>query len=186
MTKKEYLNQLSAALRPMKRAERSRSVAYFSEVIDDRMEDGSTEDQVVSSMEPVQEAASRILAEAADNGTMKKQLGVWAIVLIVLGFPVWFPLLATVAVLIITLYATIWILIAAVFIISVSFALCGIIGALAMLGMAVAVPFPAVMSFGAGLMLSGIGVALFMPAVYLARGYAAASAAMWRSALAHI
>ena len=184
--KREYLNQLSSALKPMKRAERKRSIAYFSEVIDDRMEDGSTEEQVVSGMEPVADAASRILAEAQEHGTMKKQVSIWAIILIVLGFPVWFPLLAAVAILVITLYAVVWILIGTVFIISVSFALCGIIGALALFGFAVATPFPAIATFGLGLMLAGLGVALFMPAVYLAKAYIAATVLMWNGTFGRI
>ena len=48
MRKQEFLNQLAAALAGMDREERYRTLSYYDELIDDRMEDGQDEEQAVA------------------------------------------------------------------------------------------------------------------------------------------
>lgn len=84
MTKIEYLKMLKRALRPITRAEREKSLAYFSEVIDDRMEEGISEEAAVAELESIEAAAERIIAEASAQGQLRPKRSVWEIVLIVL------------------------------------------------------------------------------------------------------
>ncbi len=182
MTKSEYLKQLNSALRPIKCKERQRSLAYFSEAIDDRMEDGVSEEQAVSELESIPAAAERIIAEASELGNLKVKRSPWTITLVILGFPVWFPLLAAVAVIVLSLYMTVWILIGTLFIISVSFALSGVCSLVFLFWIVFLSPLSAIMAMGIGLILSGIGVALFIPAMYFAKGFVAATVSVWNSA----
>lgn len=182
MTKHEYLKQLNRELYPIKRKERERSLAYFSEAIDDRMEEGVSEEQAVSELESIEAAAERIISEANELGHLKTARSPWMIALIVLGFPVWFPLLAAVGVVVLTLYLVVWILIGALFIVSIAFALSGILGFIMLFLVVFANPLSGFMSLGLGLCLSGVGIALFIPCVYLAKGFVTATAAGWNAA----
>lgn len=67
MTREQFLNDLNAALSGMKEEELEGVVSYYSEMIDDRMEAGMTEEAAVKAMEPVREIASRVLEEAGVN-----------------------------------------------------------------------------------------------------------------------
>ena len=177
MTKNEYLKMLKRELRPIKRAEREKSLAYFGELIEDRMEDGIPEETAVSELESVTDAAQRIISEASAQGFLKPKRSVWEIILLVLGFPLWFPLLLTVAIVVFTMYAVVWILIGALILVSVSFA---VSGAAAVIGMFFSGSISAAfICLGVGLVLAGLGVALFIPALLIARAYAKATPIIW-------
>ena len=177
MTKNEYLKMLKRELRPITRTEREKSLAYFSELIDDRMEDGISEETAVSELESVADAAQRIIAEAAAQGFLKPKRSVWEIILLVLGFPVWFPLLLTVAIVVFTMYALVWILIGALILVSVSLA---VGGAAAVIGMFFSGGISAAfICLGVGLVCAGLGVALFVPSILIARAYAKATPIIW-------
>ena len=177
MTKIEYLKMLKRALKPITLAEREKSLAYFSEVIDDRMEEGISEESAVAELESIDAAAERIIAEASAQGQLRPKRSVWEIVLIVLGFPIWFPLLLTVAIVVFTMYAVGWILIGAVFITSIALV---IGGTAAICGMFFAGSIPSAFAcLGTGLVSAGLGVALFVPALFIVRAYAKATPIMW-------
>lgn len=177
MTKLEYLKKLKRALRQVKMEERNKSLAYFSEVIDDRMEDGISEEAAVAELESVDAAAERIIAEATTQGQIKPKRSVWEIVLIVLGFPLWFPLLLSVAIVVFTMYGIVWILIGTLFLTSISLAIGGVAS---ICGMFFSGSIPAALAcFSAGLVSAGLGIALFVPALYFARAYAKATPIMW-------
>ena len=93
MRKQEFLNQLAAALAGMDREERYRTISYYDELIDDRMEDGQDEEQAVAGLGDPGQVARELLVEeepAVPKATGRK---VWVIVLLVLGFPLWGSLL---------------------------------------------------------------------------------------------
>lgn len=179
MTKNEYLKKLKRALRPIKRAEREKSLAYFSEVIDDRMEEGISEEAAVAEIESISEAAERIIAEAKEQGQLKEKLSVWEIVLIVLGFPLWFPFLLTVAIVVFTMYALVWIMIGVLFITSTALGVAGVAGLFYLFLFISSNAAAAFACLGIGLVCAGIGVALFIPALYFAKLYARATPLMW-------
>jgi len=183
MTKNEYLKKLKRELRPIRRAEREKSLAYFGEVIDDRMEDGICEEDAVAGLESISDAADRIILEAKEQGQLKEKLSVWEIVLIVLGFPLWFPFLLTVAIVVFTMYSLVWILIGVLFITSTALGVAGIAGLFYLFLFISSSAVTAFACFGIGLVCAGIGVALFIPALYFARGYAKATPIMWNKLL---
>jgi len=179
MTKTEYLKKLRRALRQVKAEERSKSLAYFGEVIDDRMEDGVSEQDAINELESVEAAAERIIAEAKALGQIKPRRSLWEIALIVLGFPLWFPLILTIAVVVLTVYGLVWVIIAVLFVTAAVLGVSGIaglIGLFMLLGSNTAAAFAA---FGLGLACAGLGVAVFIPALYIAKAYATATPVMW-------
>ncbi|MBR3298642.1 MAG: DUF4097 family beta strand repeat protein [Clostridia bacterium] len=64
MTKIEFLERLEAKLRGINVVDRVRSLDYFSEMIDDCIENGMSEDEAVASLGGVDEIAQRITEEA--------------------------------------------------------------------------------------------------------------------------
>jgi len=179
MTKTEYMKKLRRALRQVKAEERGKSLAYFGEVIDDRMEDGISEQDAINELESVEAAAERIVAEAKAQGQIKLRRSLWEIALIVLGFPLWFPLTLTIAVVVLTVYGLVWVIIAVLFIVSAALGVSGVaglIGLFMLLGSNAATAFAVL---GLGLACAGLGVAVFIPALYIAKAYAAATPVMW-------
>lgn len=84
MNKNDYLKRLERALKNISKEERQRTLSYYSELIDDRIEEGIPEAQAVSGLETPEAVASRILAETGAQPA-KKGLGAGAIVAIVLS-----------------------------------------------------------------------------------------------------
>lgn len=68
MNKNEYMKRLEKALSGVPREERERTLSYYSELIDDRVEEGIDEQRVVSELEAPEAVASRLMAE----GVIKK------------------------------------------------------------------------------------------------------------------
>ena len=104
MTKQLFLNELSAALHGLPREERYRTLRYYDELIDDRMEDGQSEEEAVSGLGEPEQVAREILGEeepAVSTGTGRK---VWLIVLLVLGFPLRGSLLLAAAIRLLCVY----------------------------------------------------------------------------------
>ena len=64
MEREAFLNELKAALADLTDEETESIIGYYSEMIDDRMEAGMTEEEAVKAMEPVEVIASRVLSEA--------------------------------------------------------------------------------------------------------------------------
>ena len=79
MTKEQFLNDLKAALNGMKEEELEGVIAYYAEMIDDRMEAGMTEEAAIKAMEPVSVIAGRVLEEAGvtENKARRKENGNW-------------------------------------------------------------------------------------------------------------
>lgn len=64
MNREVFLNDLKNALAGMDEEEISSVLAYYSEMIDDRVEAGMSEEDAVNAMEPVKTIAARVLSEA--------------------------------------------------------------------------------------------------------------------------
>ena len=104
MTKQLFLNELAAALHSLPREERYRTLGYYDELIDDRMEDGQSEEDAVESLGSPEQVAREILGEEEPAPSTSKGRKVWLIVLLVLGFPLWGSLLVTAAVVLLCVF----------------------------------------------------------------------------------
>ena len=114
MNKLEFINGLGSRLDPIPREEIQTILDYYVESVSDRMEDGMTEEEAIDSFGDLDQLAADILVEqgylapppapvpelteeekqqALPNilpaAEPKKKLPWWAIVLLVIGSPVW-------------------------------------------------------------------------------------------------
>ena len=84
-------------------------------MINDRLDEGKSEEQPVSEIGTVDEVIKQIAKDTplvslvAHKMKPKRRLRGWEIVLIILGFPLWFPLLLVALILSLVFYLLIWI-----------------------------------------------------------------------------
>lgn len=91
MNKEEFLKTLERLLKSLKRDERKRFISYYSEMIDDYVEDGCTEEDAVKRIGGPGEIAQEILSgqEMAEYKPVSLGMKILIIVLLILGCPIW-------------------------------------------------------------------------------------------------
>lgn len=119
MTKLGFLFALRDKLGGMPQSDVEERLNFYSEMIEDRMEDGLSEEEAVSEIGSVEEIAEQILADfsssksAKQSPKVKRKLKTWEIVLLALGSPVWLSLLIAAFAVAVSLYASLWAIIIA-------------------------------------------------------------------------
>lgn len=114
MTKSEFLSELRGRLSTLPQSDITESVDYYSEIIDERIDEGMSEEEAVEAVGSVGEIAAQILGEAdtPKSTTVQKKprrrLSAFEITLLILGAPIWFSLLVAAFAVILSLYASIW------------------------------------------------------------------------------
>lgn len=165
MNKQEYLESIRSRISAMPADDVNRFMDYYSEMIDDRVEDGLSEEEAVADMGSPDAAVEQILEDMPLTKLVKgkikpkHELKAWEVVLIVLGSPVWIPLLITAAVLLLTLWIVAFALLISFYAVVLSFVAAGIGGLICAIPLFIAnSPYTAVLMLGAALI--GIGIAI--------------------------
>lgn len=165
MNKQEYLESIRSRISAMPADDVNRFMDYYSEMIDDRVEDGLSEEEAVADMGSPDAAVEQILEDMPLTKLVKEkikpkhELKAWEVVLIVLGSPVWIPLLITAAVLLLTLWIVAFALLISFYAVVLSFVVVGIGGLICTIPLFVVYsPYTAVLMLGAALI--GIGIAI--------------------------
>ena len=128
MGKQKFLAELEARLSGLPQDDIGERLTFYSEMIDDRMEEGLSEEEAVSEIGSVDEIVSQIVAEVPFTKIIKEKvkpkraLKAWEIVLLALGSPIWIPLLLAVFVVILAAYAVVWALVASLWAMEISVA----------------------------------------------------------------
>ena len=154
MKRNEFLKQLLLSLSALPQAEQDKAYAFYAEIIDDSIEDGMSEDEAVAKLGGMEEIVEQIVSDVPITVLLKsrvepKRRGRLTVLLLVLGFPVWLPLLITAVVVPLTLFAVLWVLNA------VLWAVCAALAAAALGGVAGLFVVP-----GIGMKLMYLGTAL--------------------------
>ena len=114
MTKQEFLNQLRMGISGLPQEDISERLTFYREMIDDRMEEGLSEEEAVAAVGSVDEIISQIVAEtpfvkiAKERIKPERGLKAWEIVLLILGAPVWLPICIAIVAVIFSIYVTLW------------------------------------------------------------------------------
>ena len=115
MTKIQFLNELRDRLEGLPKEDIDSRISFYEEAIDDRIDDGLEEEEAVEDIGTIDEVVNDILRDTPlrkivkEKVRPKRALRAWEIVLIVLGFPLWFPLVLTAAILGLVGYLLIWV-----------------------------------------------------------------------------
>ena len=114
MGKAEFLDALRAKLAGLPPEELAERLAFYNEMITDRMEDGMPEEEAVAEIGPVEGVVNQIMSEiplsqlVRQKVTPRRALKAWEILLLVLGAPVWLPLLIAAFAVGLSLYIVVW------------------------------------------------------------------------------
>lgn len=158
MNKEAFILALGERLSELPWDEVDERLNFYLEMIDDRMEEGLSEEEAVAAVGSVDEIVSQILADIPLSTLMRKKLkpkhrlGTGATVLLILGSPVWLPLLIAGAAVVLSLYIALWAVVISLWAVFVSLLGCAL-GCL-VAGIALAAKSDAV----TGLALAGFGL----------------------------
>ena len=114
MKKFEFLSLLEKELQGLPEEDIKRTLDYYAEIIDDRVEDGADEQTAVNDLGDVKDICDRIWEETSLPKVAKarlrraRALKTWEMVLLILGSPVWLPILLAIGIVILAVYAVIW------------------------------------------------------------------------------
>ena len=128
MTKTEFVLEMTERLSPVPFDELEERLAFYLEMIDDRMEEGFSEAEAVSAAGSMDEIAAQILSEIPLSRLIKekirpkRRLKAWEIAFLVLGSPIWLPLLLAAFAVALSLYVSLWAVILSLWAVFVSVA----------------------------------------------------------------
>lgn len=168
MNRKEFIDGLRDGLSGMPEHEMEERISFYNEMIDEHMANGESEETAIAAIGSVDAAVAQISSEiplaklVRDRVRPKKKVNVGLIILLVLGFPVWFPLALAALSIMFTVYLVIWVIILAFFIVDLALAIAAVAtlpGAVIYL-MSSNVP-GVVFAIGVGLICAGLAVLIF-------------------------
>ena len=179
MNKLTFLEELDHLLKSLSKVERHQNLDYYAEMIDDRMEDGLCEEEAVAALGNPADIAAQILGEVPPKKV--RRYPVWAIILIVLGSPLWIALLLAAAAVVLSIvlavsavylsvFLSLWAALATLYIADLAL----LLGFLAAVGGGIfylvqGVSTPSLLFFGTGLACAGCTVLLFFLCNWLSR-----------------
>lgn len=74
MTKNDFITELRKELNGLPDSDIQRSIDFYSEMIEDKIEDGMTEENAVSELEPPAVIAKKVLSETSISKLVKAKL----------------------------------------------------------------------------------------------------------------
>lgn len=177
MNKHEFFEQLGRGLSGLPQEDIDERLTFYGEMIDDRVEDGLSEEEAVAEIGSPDEIASQIIAETPLSKLVKqkvkskRKLKAWEIVLIAVGSPIWVPLLIAAVVIVFSLYITLWSLIISLWAVTVAFGVSAVACvASCPIFIARGYGWTGLASLGAGLLLAGLTVFLVFGSLAASKG----------------
>ena len=114
MNKQDFIASLRASLSGLPKQDIEDRLNFYSEMIDDRIEEGLTEQEAVLAIGSVTTVSSQIIADiplskiAKEKIKPKRGLRAWEILLLALGSPIWLSLLIAAFAVVFSLYVSVW------------------------------------------------------------------------------
>ena len=130
MGKQEFLVQLRKGLSGLPQEDIEERLTFYSEMIDDPMEEGLSESEAVSAIGTVDAIITQILSDTPltklvkEKAKPKRMVKPWEIVLLILGSPIWLSLLIAAFAIILAAYIVVWSVVITLWSIEASFAAC--------------------------------------------------------------
>ena len=137
MNKQEFLERLRKGLVGLPQNDIEERVNFYSEMIDDRVEDGLSEEEATSKLGAVEDIIAQIIEDVPltkivkERLRQKRTLKGWEISLLIIGSPIWGTLLISAIAVIFSLYVSLWAVVVSAWAVFVSLAVCPIAGIVA-------------------------------------------------------
>lgn len=177
MTKAEFLSELQRKLAGLPPEELRERLSFYNEMITDRMEDGMPEAEAVAEIGPVEDVVNQIMSEiplsilVRQRVRPRRALKAWEIMLLVLGSPVWLPLLIAAFAVAFSLYIVVWAVVVSLWAAAISLA-AGVVWCLIQVFVYQRADnlAGALFAGGAALICAGLAIALFFACRALTKG----------------
>lgn len=128
MNKNEFLEKIRCQLNGLPPDDIQKSLDYYSEILEDKIEDGLTEEEAIEAMGTPESIAEQILMDTSlpklVKATVKPKSKIkpWVIILLILGSPIWLSLLIAVAAVLFSIYIVLWSIVLVLYSVDLSFA----------------------------------------------------------------
>ena len=141
MSKDAFIGELRHRMAGLPKEAVDRTVEYYSELIADSMEDGLSEEEAVSRLGSLDEIVANVvkdtpLSQIVETRIREKKakrggIRAWEVILLVLGAPLWLPLLLAVLAVVLALYVTLWAVVIALWAVVAAVILTGVVAVVA-------------------------------------------------------
>ena len=177
MTKLNFLFELREKLKGLPQNEIDERLNFYSEMIEDMVEEGFSEEEAVKKIGSVKDISEQIISEiplskiAKERIKPKRKIKPWETTLIVVGSPIWISLLVVFFSVIFALFVSLWSVIISLWATFVSFIVCGF--AAVFVGIAFCFMQKGVLGLamiGVGLICLGFGILMFLASHYATKG----------------
>ena len=118
MSRDAFIGELRHRMAGLPQESVDRTVEYYSELIADSMEDGLGEEEAVARLGSLDEIVANVVKDTPlpkiietrvkERKEKKGGVSAWLVVLLILGAPVWLPLLIAVAAVAFALFVSLW------------------------------------------------------------------------------
>ena len=168
MTKLKFLLLLNDKLSFLSPEDREERLNFYSEMIEDRIEEGLSEEEAVAAVGTAEEIAAQIVTEVPltklvkERITPQRKMKTWEIVLLAVGSPVWVSLLVAAAAVVFALYVSFWSIVISLWAVFGSVIACVLGGITCGVGFVCAGNvLSGVALIGAGIICAGLSIFLF-------------------------
>ena len=132
MNKQEFLAKLRKGLSGLPQDDIEERLTFYDEMLDDRIEEGLSEEEAVSAIGDAEEIVRQTIADiplakiAKERIKPGRSLKVWEILLLAIGSPIWLSLGIAAAAVIFALYVSLWAVMVSLWAVFGSLAVCAV------------------------------------------------------------
>lgn len=196
MNKQEFLYELKGKLWALSEDEKKSSLEYYTEMIDDRMEDGLSEEDAVAAIGTLDEIVEQIMSESPhapavvnkeekqtaqpEQAKKKGRVQTWIIVLLILGAPLWISLVGGLGSGVLGIYVSLWAVVIALYATTFALAVCAIglmVAAFSLLW--IRQLGKGTVMVGGALICAGLAILIFLLSNLAAKGLVALTKLIW-------
>ena len=176
MNKEDFLNELRKKLSGLPQDDLEERLSFYSEMIDDRVEDGKSQEEAVADIGTVDSVVEQIMADTPlallvkERVRPKRELKAWEVLLLILGSPVWVPLIMAFVIIVLSVYVVIWSVVICFYALNLSL-LAGFIGCIVGIFMYIGAKNAAgvLFSIGAAFICAGLAILMFFACVWITK-----------------
>ena len=176
MTKIEFINEIRKKLSILPREEVDDRINFYSEMIDDKIEDGYSEYDAVKEIGSVDDVVESILAEksviklAKQRLKSKKRFSVIEVILLTLGSPIWLSLLIALIAVLFSAYVAVASVAISVWAVFISTCACSVGGVIAGIFFALTKnTYTGILLIGLSFVCAGIAILFFYACKWLSK-----------------
>lgn len=177
MNKQEFLAKLRKGLSALPQDDIEERLLFYSEMIDDYVEEGLSEEKAVLAVGSADEIVKQTVADTPiakivkERNKPQRRMSAGEIVLLILGSPIWLSLGIAAFAVILSLYVSVWSIIISLWSVFVSLVACTVGGIVSGVVLAICTShFTGIAMLGASLVCAGLSIFMFCGCKALTKG----------------